>query len=319
MDLKLIRCRRIKAFHQIYRYHPGPLECMSGDEAGMDGKYYKTQVEWRLQELANFLALLSAWYMVATWIMASTIHLESFRIRGILRIGLTWSCKRTLRLYNYQSILDLRWVAVNSIELVFCDFTLTAVLIRQNTWLVRFQTTYGNFYHVTCSRRRCTSAFYISILKLSLSTLQLCFKTLLLERLLGHRFEKRIVRRMTLQDLALQTIRGSSCPRFLHDQTMPAHRTDRPKKRFHPYLRRGKFLRNRPDHGVQQQFHALAFFMFIGLILSLDGPALRLTTPRSLVYARFQCIENVGTFTSPLLLPERYKARPAPSFIDSML
>ncbi|KAJ3885612.1 hypothetical protein GG344DRAFT_82535 [Lentinula edodes] len=67
--------RRIKAFHQIYRYHPGPLgelakfirrltpECMSGDETGMDGKYYKTQVEWRSQELADFLALLSAWYM----------------------------------------------------------------------------------------------------------------------------------------------------------------------------------------------------------------------------------------------------------------
>ncbi|KAJ3848897.1 hypothetical protein EV368DRAFT_86088 [Lentinula lateritia] len=67
--------RRIKAFHQIYRYHPGPLgelakfirrltpECMSGDETGMDRKYYKTQVEWRSQELADFLALLSAWYM----------------------------------------------------------------------------------------------------------------------------------------------------------------------------------------------------------------------------------------------------------------
>ncbi|KAJ3860211.1 hypothetical protein EV359DRAFT_67515 [Lentinula novae-zelandiae] len=155
MDLKLIRCPRIKAFHQIYCYHPGPLKCMSGDEAGMDRKYYKTQVEWCLQELANFLALLSAWYMVATWIMASTIHLESFRIHGILRIGLTWSCKRTLCLYNYQSIatshVDLRWVAVNSIELVFCDFMLTAVLYRQNTWLVQFQTTYGNFYHVTCS------------------------------------------------------------------------------------------------------------------------------------------------------------------------
>ncbi|KAJ3808851.1 hypothetical protein F5876DRAFT_66939 [Lentinula aff. lateritia] len=286
MDLKLIRCRRIKAFHQIYRYHPGPLECMSGDEAGMDGKYYKTQrlVYGRYLDHGKYYSpgeLPHPRYPLNRADMVMQADAAS------LQLPINW--------YN------LAWLAEYQERRNILSPLRTAVSLESPGDIAR------------------TSAFYISILKLSLSTLQLCFKTLLLERLLGHRFEKRIVRRMTLQDLALQTIRGSSCPRFLHDQTMPAHHTDRPKKRFHPYLRRGKFLRNRPDHGVQQQFHALAFFMFIGLILSLDGPALRLTTPRSLVYARFQCIENVGTFTSPLLLPERYKARPAPSFIDSKL
>ncbi|KAJ3910765.1 hypothetical protein F5877DRAFT_87081 [Lentinula edodes] len=62
-------------FYRIYRYHRGPLgelsrfikrltpECVSGDETGPDGKtYYKTKVEWRSQELTDFLDLLSSWY-----------------------------------------------------------------------------------------------------------------------------------------------------------------------------------------------------------------------------------------------------------------
>ncbi|GAW09815.1 hypothetical protein LENED_012012 [Lentinula edodes] len=66
---------RISMFYSIYGRHKGPLgelsrfirhltpECMSGDETGSDGKYYKTKVEWRSQELNNFLNLLSAWYL----------------------------------------------------------------------------------------------------------------------------------------------------------------------------------------------------------------------------------------------------------------
>ncbi|KAJ3766756.1 hypothetical protein FB446DRAFT_708360, partial [Lentinula raphanica] len=59
----------------IYHYHKGPLgqlaqfvrhlsvDCMSGDETGSDSKFYKTTVEWRSQELTDFLNLLSAWYL----------------------------------------------------------------------------------------------------------------------------------------------------------------------------------------------------------------------------------------------------------------
>ncbi|KAJ3911820.1 hypothetical protein F5877DRAFT_85511 [Lentinula edodes] len=64
---------RITMFHSIYGRPKGPLrklsqfiryltpECMSGDETGSDGKYYKTKAEWRSQELVDFLNLLSAW------------------------------------------------------------------------------------------------------------------------------------------------------------------------------------------------------------------------------------------------------------------
>ncbi|KAJ3727948.1 hypothetical protein C8R42DRAFT_717377 [Lentinula raphanica] len=67
--------RRMDMFARIYHYHKGPLgelaqfirrltlECMSGDETGSDGKFYKTPVQWRSQELTDFLNLLSAWYM----------------------------------------------------------------------------------------------------------------------------------------------------------------------------------------------------------------------------------------------------------------
>ncbi|KAJ3755611.1 hypothetical protein EV360DRAFT_85749 [Lentinula raphanica] len=66
--------RRVGMFMRIYHYHQGPLgelakfirrltvECMSGDETGTDGKFYKTTVAWRSKELADFLDLLSAWY-----------------------------------------------------------------------------------------------------------------------------------------------------------------------------------------------------------------------------------------------------------------
>ncbi|KAJ3822679.1 hypothetical protein F5880DRAFT_1483641 [Lentinula raphanica] len=39
------------------------IDCMSGDETGSDGKFYKTTVEWRSQELTDLLNLLSAWYI----------------------------------------------------------------------------------------------------------------------------------------------------------------------------------------------------------------------------------------------------------------
>ncbi|KAJ3967101.1 hypothetical protein EV361DRAFT_953511, partial [Lentinula raphanica] len=72
--------RRIEMFTRIYYYHKGPLgelaqfirrltlESMSGDETGSDGKFYKTPVQWRSQELTDFLNLLSAWYMAERYL-----------------------------------------------------------------------------------------------------------------------------------------------------------------------------------------------------------------------------------------------------------
>ncbi|KAJ3793078.1 hypothetical protein GGU11DRAFT_749249 [Lentinula aff. detonsa] len=67
--------RRIRAFNIMYSTEQGPLgdlarfisylcaECMSGDETGPDQKYIKTTVQWRSQELIDFLHLLSAFHL----------------------------------------------------------------------------------------------------------------------------------------------------------------------------------------------------------------------------------------------------------------
>lgn len=76
--------RRIEAFRDIFRNHPGPLgelaefirrltlECMSGDETGSGDKahrkFYKTRVKWRSQELTEFLNLLSAWHLCGRYL-----------------------------------------------------------------------------------------------------------------------------------------------------------------------------------------------------------------------------------------------------------
>ncbi|KAJ3885158.1 hypothetical protein GG344DRAFT_70781 [Lentinula edodes] len=78
------QARRIEAFRDIFRYHPGPLgelaelirrltlECMSGDETGSGDKahrkFYKTKVKWRSQELTEFLNMLSAWHLCGRYL-----------------------------------------------------------------------------------------------------------------------------------------------------------------------------------------------------------------------------------------------------------
>ncbi|KAJ3717022.1 hypothetical protein C8R42DRAFT_644937 [Lentinula raphanica] len=55
------RARRLARRHIFIRHLT--VECMSGDETGLDGKFYQTTVEWGSQESADFLSLLSAWYI----------------------------------------------------------------------------------------------------------------------------------------------------------------------------------------------------------------------------------------------------------------
>ncbi len=44
------------------------IEAVSGDETGEEGKFYKTRVSWRSQELSDFLASLNALHIASRYI-----------------------------------------------------------------------------------------------------------------------------------------------------------------------------------------------------------------------------------------------------------